>query len=86
VSHPLCLKPADWPVIDQQCWRDARSVTNFLSGSGPARKWSPQRSRIVEQGYGQWLSFLARNGQLDPAQSPEARATPERIEAFVTQL
>jgi integrase/recombinase XerD len=85
VSHPLCLKPADWPVIDQQCWRDARSVTNFLSGSGPARKWSPQRSRIVEQGYGQWLSFLARNGQLDPAQSPD-RATPERIEAFVTQL
>jgi len=86
VSYPLCLKPADWPVIDQQRWRDARLMTNFLSGPRPARKWSPKRCRIVEQGYGQWLSFQARNGQLDPAQSPEARATPERIEAFVTQL
>ncbi len=86
MSHPLCLKPADWPVIDQQRWRDARSVKGFLSGSRPARAWSPKRCHIVEQGYGQWLSFLARIGQLDPAQSPEARATPERIEAFVTQL
>lgn len=86
MNLPLCLKPADWPVIDRQRWRNARSVTSFLSGSRPARSWSSKRCRIVEQGYGQWLSFLARNGQLDPAQSPEARVTPERIEAFVTQL
>jgi hypothetical protein len=86
VSDALCLKPADWPVIDQQRWRDARSGTSFLSGSRPARKWSPRRCRIVEQGYGQWLSFLALNGQLDPSQSPEARAASARIEAFVTSL
>lgn len=86
MSHLLSLKPADWPVIDQQRWCDARSVTTFLSGPRPARTWSPKRCRIVEQGYGQWLSFLARNGQLDPAQSPEARATPKRIEAFVTEV
>lgn len=86
MSHSLSLKPADWPVIDQQRWRDAQAVTGFLSGSRPARTWSPKRCRIVEQGYGQWLSILARHGQLDPAQSPEARATPQRIEAFVTEL
>lgn len=86
MSHPLCLNPADWPVIDQLLWRDARSRTSFLSGSRPAQTWSPKRCRIVEQGYGQWLSFLARNGELDPALSPEARVNPERFEAFVTQL
>ena len=86
MSPTLCLKPIDWPTMDQQRWRDAQSTTGFLSGSQPARKWSPRRCRIVEQGYGQWLSFLAHNGQLDSMQSPEVRATPERIAAFVIQL
>jgi integrase len=71
---------------NQLRWRDARSGESFLSGPRPAQEWSTRRCRIVEQGYGQWLSFLARNGQLDPAQSPEARAIPERVETFVTQL
>jgi len=86
VSHPLCLKPVDWPVIDQHRWRDARSGPNFLSGSRPARARSPKRCRIVEQGCGQWLSFLERSGQLDLNVSPEARVTPERMEAFLVEL
>ncbi|MGH9642752.1 MAG: hypothetical protein ACRD3Q_10020 [Terriglobales bacterium] len=86
MSYPLCLKSADWPTVDQQRWRDARSVTTFPLGPRPARNWSPQRCRIVEQAYGQWLSFLVRNGQLDPALSPEVRANPQRFEGFVTQV
>ncbi|MDD3798841.1 MAG: site-specific integrase [Novosphingobium sp.] len=72
--------------MDQMRWREAREVTSFLSGPQPARKWSASRRRIVEQGYGQWLSFLARRGWLDPDQTPEARATPDRVRLFVLEL
>lgn len=82
----LCIKRHDWPVTDQSCYREAREVTSFLSGPKPARKWSARRCLIVEQGYGQWLSFLARNGWLEPDLSPEARVTADRIRLFVIQL
>lgn len=83
---PLCIKPQDWPLLDQMRWREAREVTSFLSGPKPAQKWSVDRCRIVEQGYGQWLSFLARNRWLDPDQTPEERATLDHVRLFVLEL
>jgi len=86
VSIPLCIKHHAWPVIDQLRYRDAREVTSFRGGRKPARKWSPARCRNVEQGYGQWVSFLARNDWLDTEAPPEARVTPDRVRLFVHQL
>lgn len=80
------LEPATWPDIDRQRWAEARRVKSFLSGATPAAKWSPKRCRILEQGYGQWLCFLLRHGELDREQLPEARVTPVRIGAFVAEL
>lgn len=86
MSIPLCLKPSAWPAIDQSRYRAAREVTSFMGAPKPARKWSPARCRNVEQGYGQWLSFLARHGWLDAEASPESRVTPDRVRMFVLQL
>ncbi len=86
MSAPLCLKPGDWPEIDQRRWREAREPVGFLSGPQPAQAWSERRRRIVEQAYGQWLAFLERGGLLDPAQEPGARASPEAVEAFLRSL
>jgi len=86
VSIPLCIKRDAWPVIDQSRYREAREVTSFMGAPKPARKWSLARCRNVEQGYGQWLSFLARNSWLDMDAPPEARATPDRVRLFVIQL
>jgi len=86
VSIPLCIKRHDWPATDQLRYRGAREVTSFLGGPKPARRWSLARCRNVEQGYGQWLSFLARHGWLDAEASPEARVTPDRVRLFVLQL
>jgi integrase len=47
---------------------------------------SPRRCRIACQGYGQWLAWLLARGVLDPATSPEARVSPDLLEAFVRQL
>lgn len=86
MSIPLCIKRHAWPPIDQLRYREAREVTSFLGAPKPARKWSPARCRNVEQGYGQWLSFLARNGWLDVETPPEVRVTPDRVRLFVIQL
>lgn len=86
MTERLCLKPAEWPAIDQRRWRQALVVSSFLNGVGPATKWSERRCNMVEQGYGQLLSYLARSGQLDPDQPPEGRVTPASIEGFVKEL
>lgn len=86
MTQKLCLQLADWPAIDQRRWQQAQHVVSFRTGPSPAAGWSPRRRRIVVQGYGQWLSHLARHGKLDADEAPELRATPERIEAFVNEL
>lgn len=86
MSIPLCIKRHDWPATDQLRYREAREITSFLGGPKPARRWSLARCRNVEQGYGQWLSFLARNGWLDTDAPPEARVMPDRVRLFVLQL
>lgn len=86
MSIPLCIKRHNWPATDQLRYHGAREVTSFLGGPKPARRWSLARCRNVEQGYGQWLSFLARHGWLDAEASPEARVTPDRVRLFVLQL
>lgn len=86
MSIPLCIKRQAWPAIDQLRYREAREITSFLGGPKPARTWSPARCRNVEQGYGQWLSFLVRNRWLDVETPPEARVRPDRVRLFVLQL
>jgi site-specific recombinase XerD len=86
MTRPLGLKIGDWPAIDRQLWLDARTPLRFDRRSRIAGRWSERRCRIVCQAYAQWLAFLARTGSLDPAALPEARVTPERIEAFVSEL
>jgi len=86
VSTPLCLKPAQWPAVDQLRYREAREARSFLDAPNPASKWSAARCRNVEQGYGQWLSFLTRNGWLDAGVPPETRVAPDRVRLFLIQL
>lgn len=86
MTRPLCLKVEDWPAIDRRLWLEARMPMRFDRRSRIAGRWSERRCRIICQGYGQWLAFLARTDNLDPAEWPAVRATPERLEAFVGEL
>jgi site-specific recombinase XerD len=86
MTRPLSLKVEEWPAIDRRLWLGARNPMRFDRRSRIAGRWSERRCRIICQAYGQWLAFLARTDSLDPAELPEARATPERIKAFVGEL
>lgn len=86
MTLPLSLPVAHWPAIDRRIWEEARMPMRFDKRARIAGCWSDRRCRIVCQGYGQWLAWLARNGELDPTEAPEVRATRPRVEAFVRQL
>lgn len=86
MSVPFCLKPAEWPAIDTALWNAACQPPGFLQANHPASQWSASRRRIVEQAYGQWLSWLVRHDQLDVSARPGGRATPERVQAFIEGL
>ncbi|OQM76242.1 hypothetical protein BFN67_15215 [Pseudaminobacter manganicus] len=80
------MKAADWPRIDRELWIAACEPARFLERTRPASIWSKPRRRIVEQAYGQWLAWLGREDLLDPAEAPQDRVTPERMDAFITEL
>jgi integrase/recombinase XerD len=86
MTSPLCLVVQDWPEIDRERWRRAQEPAGFLEDDKPATRWSPARRRIGEQAHGQWLSFLDRNGMLDPSCTPGERATDDRLSKFVAEL
>jgi len=86
MSTPLCRVVQGWPEIDRERWRAAQEPAGFLEADKPASRWGPARRRIVEQAYGQWLSFLDSNGALEPSCTPGHRATDARLSEFVNEL
>ncbi len=84
MSTPLTsMKTCDWPEIDRALWRAARASGGPFDICGPASAWAPATLLTVERGYGVWLRWLARTGQLDPALRPIERVTQNRVRAFL---
>lgn len=86
MSTALSLKVKEWPACDQERWAAACQPSVFLSGSSPARNWSPKRRRICEQAYGQWLAHLKSSSCLEVEERSGDRATFDNIKAFVVEL
>src|SRR5919108_1038464 len=86
MSNRLRLSLADWPLRDQQLWAEAQRPPGFLEAPKPASQWSPQRLKIVETSYGQWLFWLSRHGHLVPDLDPGERASPELVLQYVADL
>jgi hypothetical protein len=73
MSNRLRLKPAEWPLGDQQLWAEVQKPPGFLETPKPASQWSPRRRAIVERDYGQWLGWLLRRGHLVSDMDPGER-------------
>jgi integrase len=77
----------EWPAPDREAWAHAVAAgATMLDESGPAAAWRRRTRQNRIQAYGRFLTFLARHGQLDPQAPPHERPTPERIDAWVTEL
>jgi hypothetical protein len=82
--RPLPL--AAWPAADRAAWMAALAPGDVLEPGGAAARWRAHSRRNVEGGWGHFLAWLARDGRLDEGVGPQARATPERMAAYVTAL
>jgi integrase len=81
-----CMPLAAWPARDREAWTAAIDDRNILSGRGPAAHWRPETRRSVISAYGRFLTFLERSGWLDREAGPDARLTPDRLRAYLTEL
>jgi hypothetical protein len=81
-----CLPVAEWPVPDRDAWAAAHHRGGLLDDDGLAAKWAVHTSKLIADGYGRYLSFLATTRDLDPTVSPEMRVTRPRVEAYVIHL
>jgi integrase/recombinase XerD len=83
---PLVLKFDDWPPEDRAAWSALFQSQGFLEDEGAGVSWAEGTRTKRKQGYGHWLSFLARNGFLDRVNEPTQRITPDRARAYLSEL
>ncbi|MGK7870550.1 hypothetical protein [Falsiroseomonas sp. E2-1-a20] len=84
---PICLAPEAWPEPERTAWRRALMPRQGLYGEGGAAAGRPESTIVnVAEGVGHWLAFLVSEGALEPVETPLARITPARLDAFVTRL
>lgn len=75
-----------WPSIDRQLWSTAREPGDVIDEEGRAARWADATCAARANAYGRWLTFLARDGALDPAAHPADRPTPERVQRYTDLL
>jgi len=87
-SNPprIILPLADWPVTDRKLWEATLAGHGENDDDNPATNWRPRTIKKVADGYGRYLSFLARHGELLPGKCGATRITPERAKAYVADM
>jgi hypothetical protein len=84
---PICLAPEAWPEPERTAWRRALMPRQGLYDEGGAAAGRPPSTIVnVAEGVGHWLAFLASEGALEPVETPLARVTPARLDAFAAVL
>ena len=85
-GRALSLAFEDWPMPDQRRWARALAPASSLyDDGGAAERRSSQGLVKVARGYGVWLAFLARRGELDATASPAERVIPARLDAWIDE-
>jgi len=82
-SIPLVLKFEDWPSADQIAWNALFDEAGFLDDAGPCVHWSEGSRRKRQQGYAQWLSFIARQDPCAMELAPDDRIVLDRVERYL---
>jgi integrase len=79
-----CRKLEDWPEADRRLWLAALEPGDLLDAGGSRSRYRPISNRKTERGYGRWLTFLDRSGELEGA--PSGRITPTAVAQYVSEL
>jgi len=82
----MSLRFGDWPSVDRAAFAEAVRQGDILEPGGLAAGWRPTTVDIMVEGYGAWLAWLARTGQLDRVNDPATRCTPARLSAWLRSM
>lgn len=76
----------EWPACDRDGWRAACIPSQRLRPGGTASHLQVVTQDSYARIYGYLLDFCSRYGSLDPAAAAAGHVTPDRIDAFLTEL
>lgn len=83
----LSLKPSNWPQLDRAAWDAAlQGDDEELEQPGALQRLSPETLSGYATGYGSYLAFLARAGELIEEETPVQRATPARLNRWLSAI
>lgn len=82
---PLVLKYEDWPQADKTAWDTLFAPGDIFDDEGPCVRWSAGSRTKRRQGYGQWLSFLARTNPALLSEHPAARVNEPQLRVYITE-
>lgn len=80
---PLVLPFHAWPGADRALWAAAVKRSALFDEGSDFADLSDGSLRLFKQGYGQWLSYLARHAPAALEAPPGKRVTQSRIEGFI---
>ncbi|WPB83961.1 hypothetical protein [Sediminicoccus rosea] len=87
MSERLCLKLEQWPALDRAAWELAlEGDDEDLELPGARHRISRETLLSYATGYGHYLAFLARTGELVQGEMPVERATPARLNKWLLSL
>jgi integrase len=76
----------EWPAIDQAAWIATLRPGDPRGPCGLAAGWGPTSCRLVEKGYGRWLTWLVERRLLDSELAPGARVSRDNVAAYTADL
>lgn len=84
-APPLVLPMASWPPSDRKAWEALFVSDDLFDDMGPGAKWSAGTRKKRQQGYGHWLSYLARHNPSAFEEPPASRITLNRVRAYLAE-
>jgi site-specific recombinase XerD len=75
-----------WPAADREIWHAALVPGDLLDEGGARAGYTEATNSMVAAGYGHWLTWLSRRGQLDPEASSAERIQPQTVAAWVAEM
>jgi hypothetical protein len=80
-----CLPVEEWPAQDRRLWERALAPRDFEEEDrSPAAAWRRTTTQTNGEGYGRWLNFLRRAGELEGI--PAQRVTPAAVKSYLLEL
>jgi hypothetical protein len=81
------LMPGLWPAADRAAWEHATApAAGPFDPPGAAAHLAPATRRARAGSWGNFLAFLAGDGELDQDEAPADRLTPARLTAWLAAI